>query len=778
MIKIRAQLSPRYSVGARFGWVLLSFVFLSSVAISVTIWREAAQLLTKESEDSLLQIQKHSMNSLQAFVDVRHDNLEVWASSPILFGYATTVSLRFAIKNSVDAFFDRQIGKDSTIVNALMIVDREIIYQRLENGEGSIDADDVQTLQSLPEDFLSVVSLKSAKNRSYLAFRRLLRKDGVALEKNSIFVLFDFEGMNKFIVGDTKIRDHGFVSLFAKRSDGTMVLPTQEKKTNYLNNALNVAAKSAEELLKSNGDEQSNSVFRTETSEAVVVGGGIPKQSLGVVGVVSREDIRSSVSVLTKAALTVGFLLLLLASSVALFLANRFSRPIVALASAVQSLATGNFKSRAAVHSEDELGDLGRNFNTMALSLEELISNIEFLQETTAALVAVRSMENLANLISTQISKVLPGRRFLAICHDTPKIESELLAELAQSGFKDAHFTKFLSRPSSGDLHGLIVVSDLGSSVQERERFSGLFKTMADACELSVENICALHDLVQKVTVDNELKMAAVVQECLLSTEYPEIAGYEIGSFFRSASSMGGDWFRVYFQEERNCLHVYVGDVTGHGISSALITAAAMAVVHTLERDMKTKNKDLAPSEVLDRLSYVINEIGRGSLCMTLLSITMNLDTGEATLINAAHNFPFVINTKELGMPSLSESSENVEKLPDHFSKTLRKNVKSVVARGNHLGRMQVSPESQFGVKNFSMEEGAALVCYTDGIIEGLNEDSEQYGENRFKQSCLTHALSPAQKMASSVEFDFDSFRGAFPLQDDVSFVVIKRLAK
>ena len=91
-----------------------------------------------------------------------------------------------------------------------------------------------------------------------------------------------------------------------------------------------------------------------------------------------------------------------------------------------------------------------------------------------------------------------------------------------------------------------------------------------------------LSEAKQKATLEKELEVARVIQESLLPpSTLIDARCLRLRGFFRSASICGGDWWS-YAELPGGKVLVVIGDVTGHGVSSAMITAAAKSCCDTL----------------------------------------------------------------------------------------------------------------------------------------------------------------------------------------------------
>ena len=103
---------------------------------------------------------------------------------------------------------------------------------------------------------------------------------------------------------------------------------------------------------------------------------------------------------------------------------------------------------------------------------------------------------------------------------------------------------------------------------------------------------------VEKVLLEGELDIASTVQQTLIPPIFYEGDGLEVHSYYQAASRCGGDWWGIFRVRNRVC--IAIGDATGHGLPSALITAGARSCLSMLHR-MAERNPafSYSPNEML-----------------------------------------------------------------------------------------------------------------------------------------------------------------------------------
>ncbi len=292
------------------------------------------------------------------------------------------------------------------------------------------------------------------------------------------------------------------------------------------------------------------------------------------------------------------------------------------------------------------------------------------------------------------------------------------------------------SRIAAGDLSSRLAVE----SRDEIGELSADFNHMAD-------RITALLDeTASKVALEKELEVARMIQETLVpASGLVEAGAMSLASHYEPASICGGDFWTYEVRSDGSTL-VVIGDVTGHGIPAALVTAAAAGCIAAVRAVAKTL---LAPDQILGALNHAICLCGaRSDLGMTAHVSVIDPKTRMLHYANAGHTFPYVLRADgSLG---------------------------SLCHCGSVLGD---SLESSFDPVSLPIQPGDAVLWYTDGLVECTNENQEQWGERRLRKSLKEWPLGPRDQQPISglrdrVLGEMHAFVRTTPLLDDVTLVV------
>lgn len=265
------------------------------------------------------------------------------------------------------------------------------------------------------------------------------------------------------------------------------------------------------------------------------------------------------------------------------------------------------------------------------------------------------------------------------------------------------------------------------------------FNYMAD------QLVVLLRQTAEKATMEKELEVARTIQETLVpgndvvDRQFVKLAGY-----FQPASQCGGDWWTYHDLRDGKVL-VVIGDVTGHGVPSAMITAAAKAACDVARA---VNNDDVSCTQLLEIMNRAIFESAKRKFVMTCFASVIDPRARTITYANAGHNFPYLYRTVNG-----------------------RGEFGSLMTRGNRLGDLA---ESKYSAKTMELIPGDILVWYTDGIVECENERGEEYGEKRFRSSIRRAAHMDPAEMRDVVVNASMQFFGERPRKDDITMVVAR----
>jgi serine phosphatase RsbU (regulator of sigma subunit) len=242
-------------------------------------------------------------------------------------------------------------------------------------------------------------------------------------------------------------------------------------------------------------------------------------------------------------------------------------------------------------------------------------------------------------------------------------------------------------------------------------------KALAQGMGLAIGALRRVHEVTEKARLRTEILAAESVQQTLLP--HPaDVEGVHVRTFSCLASEIGGDWFGYYYAKESHRLFFFVGDVTGHGVPSAIISGVACGAVYACEKllDDVSRRVSLSPEEqllqVASSLNHVIFHTGRHvDRLMTMVFCCLDVSTGQLSVVNAGHPHPFVIRPME-------------------------NKVENVVLRGSRLG---ASLFPKWDVKTYELAPGDSVFLYSDGLLENATESGVEFSHHALRKYLEAH---------------------------------------
>jgi serine phosphatase RsbU (regulator of sigma subunit) len=241
------------------------------------------------------------------------------------------------------------------------------------------------------------------------------------------------------------------------------------------------------------------------------------------------------------------------------------------------------------------------------------------------------------------------------------------------------------------------------------------------------------------------LNVAQQVQQSLLPQCPPKEKRFDIAGGSLYCDETGGDYYDYI---KLPCLgaDVYaiaIGDVSGHGISSALLMAGVRAYL----RSRATQAGSVA--EIITDVNRLVSaDTMETSQFMTLFFLMIEAQTGRLAWVRAGHD------------PALLYSPD-----ADHFEK--------LAGAGLPLG---VDENWQYTDQTATVRPGQIVILTTDGVWETRNKEGEMFGRSRFKKIIRRKSNLASEGIRQAIIDAVTSFRGEAQQEDDITLVISKYL--
>lgn len=245
--------------------------------------------------------------------------------------------------------------------------------------------------------------------------------------------------------------------------------------------------------------------------------------------------------------------------------------------------------------------------------------------------------------------------------------------------------------------------------------------------------------------VEHELAIAADIQENLMPRRIPQIPGYEVMAYYKPSQLVGGDYYDfIDLQDARTGF--LVADVSGKGVPGALVMVQTRAYIRASSGRYST------PKELATRINALLNrDIPRG-MFVTMFYIQLDPGTSLMTCLSAGHN-PMVL------WRSATQSCHIVNP--------------NGIALGIDKGPIFERTVTEQAVR---LNPGDRVVLYTDGLVEAMDADDQEYSSMRFYRNVARHAQRESAEFLSLIVKDVQDFVGEREPSDDLTVVTIRRL--
>ena len=280
----------------------------------------------------------------------------------------------------------------------------------------------------------------------------------------------------------------------------------------------------------------------------------------------------------------------------------------------------------------------------------------------------------------------------------------------------------------------------------------GDFEFGAGLCAQAVvafENAWYVRETLERKTIEQELALAASIQEGLFPDRMPTITGYEVAARSRPARQCGGDYYdalaiEIMDGEASSGGRPYllcVADVSGKGLPASLLMSNMQATLRAL------LGRFPSLVELAARTNELLHATSPSNKFVTAILVEIDPATGAGRYVNAGHNDCFL----------LRRGGESVEMLK---------------STGLPLGMLPGLPYEE---KSFQFEPGDLLALYSDGVSEAYDEEENEWGEERLLACLQSVNQDPAPRVVAKVFEEIDLFAGAAPQHDDITLLICKR---
>lgn len=326
----------------------------------------------------------------------------------------------------------------------------------------------------------------------------------------------------------------------------------------------------------------------------------------------------------------------------------------------------------------------------------------------------------------------------------------------------------------SRDIIGLMLLGEKRSEEPYSREDRELLMTVAAQTALAVERARLSAEMAREEKLKRELEIAQEVQARLFPQSVPHFATLDIAGVCLPAQGVAGDYYD-FLPLAPGRLGIAIGDISGKGISAALLMANLQASLRS--------QAALAGDEVakllctVNMLLYHSTDVNKYA---TLFYGTYDDASRRLTYVNAGHNAPLLVRGQSLGEPNgAGSSSARVIHPAASGSLALAAELETscgiqrLETGGMIIGAFE-SPA--FQQETIHLASGDLIVAYTDGIIEAQSPEGEAFGEECLEQLVLQSTGSCASELVNVIIQAVSDFTRGADQHDDMTLVVMKVL--
>lgn len=291
----------------------------------------------------------------------------------------------------------------------------------------------------------------------------------------------------------------------------------------------------------------------------------------------------------------------------------------------------------------------------------------------------------------------------------------------------------------NGKLVGILQVLNKRDGVFDENdiALAGAFSAQAG---VALQRASLIEEHLEKVRLEDSLRIAKEIQEGLLPSEAPKLLGFDIACWNRPCDATGGDYCD-FLALDGDRLVVTFGDVTGHGVGPALVSCATRAMI----RALSSVNDDI--ENVMWRVNNLLSEDLPENRFVTVFLGLLDANAGQLHYCSAGQG------------PLLWLHAET-------------NRTDTIGAGGIPMG---IIPDcGPFPVERIPMQKGDLFALLTDGFYEWTRGDGELFGVERVIQVMQANKNRSAYEILFAVKEAVETFVDT-KQGDDLTAIIIKK---
>ncbi|MGE0077827.1 MAG: PP2C family protein-serine/threonine phosphatase [Bacteroidales bacterium] len=257
---------------------------------------------------------------------------------------------------------------------------------------------------------------------------------------------------------------------------------------------------------------------------------------------------------------------------------------------------------------------------------------------------------------------------------------------------------------------GYVLIGDTNEyekGVSATIRHLNFVQTLSIIIFVAIENLRLFHKSLRQESIRKELELASKMQNMLIPSpeSMPVFENINISSYYNPHFEVGGDYYDVIQLSDKE-FGFCIADVSGKGISAALLMSNFQANLRALF------SEKIPLTSLIEKLNERVMTNAKGEKFITMFVGRYNTETKQLEYINAGHNPPVIFNKTTKQLSFLTNGCVG-------------------------LGMLDEIPVMNLG--SIQINQPTKLICYTDGLVESMNNDKVEYNTKIIEDSIINN---------------------------------------
>jgi phosphoserine phosphatase RsbU/P len=283
-------------------------------------------------------------------------------------------------------------------------------------------------------------------------------------------------------------------------------------------------------------------------------------------------------------------------------------------------------------------------------------------------------------------------------------------------------------------------IEEEGEGISPTIKHLHFIQTLSNIIIVAIENMRLFQESLRQIAMKKELELASRMQSMLIpkNSELPQNNKIWITAFYHPHFDVGGDYYDVINLSAEE-IGFCIADVSGKGISAALLMSNFQANLRALF------TSEIQLPLLVEKLNDRVMRSANGEKFITLFVGKYNYASKELEYINAGHNHPILFETQSKKLVFLKEGCVG-------------------------MGMLEEIPVIRKGM--IKIKETTKLLCYTDGLVELMDDKEVEFGTNVIEQH-ISNTLTIKESIDTIIE-DQHILSGNKAIFDDVTMLGVE----